>query len=144
MRGVEHFAHKSSSVVVLVVHQDCVFTFERKRQSPISVHLDRPVSRQIALRRMPVPTRNIHFDCALCCVQQLQLKLESRGMLRLNPCLRFGLEEPLNPIMLEAPYHSYSVTLRYTPCKRLPDSNLPPESFPNDWPADLFCHVFHR
>src|SRR6202161_1374558 len=129
MRGVEHFAHKSSSVVVLVIHQDCVFTLERKRQSPISVHLDRPVSRQMALQRMPVPTRNIHFDCALYCVQQLQLKLESRGMLRLDPCLRFGLEKPLNPVMLEAPYHSYSVTLRYTPCKRLSDSNLPPESF---------------
>ena len=50
-------------------------------------------------------------------------------MLRLDPCLRFGLEKPLNPVMPENPYRSYSVTLRYTPCKRLPYSNLPPESF---------------
>jgi hypothetical protein len=33
-------------------------------------------------------------------------------MLRLDPCLRFGLEKPLNPIMPEAPYHSCSVTWR--------------------------------
>src|ERR1700722_4077930 len=123
MRGVEHFAHKSSSVVVLVIHQDCVFTLERKRQSPISVHLDRPVSGQITLQRTPVRTRNIHFECALCCIQQLQLKLESRGMLRLDPRLRFGLEKPLNPVTPEAPYHSYSATLRYTQCKRLGRSN---------------------
>jgi hypothetical protein len=91
---------------------------------------------------MPVPTRNIHFDCALCCVQQLQLKLESRGMFRLNPCLRFGLEKPLNPGMPEAPYHSCSVTLRYTPCKRLPDSNLPPESFAKIGPLTSFVTYF--
>jgi hypothetical protein len=50
-------------------------------------------------------------------------------MLRLDSCLRFGLEKPLNPVMPEAPNHSYSVTLRYTPRKPLPDSNLPPKSF---------------
>ena len=44
MGRVEHL-HKSSSVIVLVVNQDYIFPLKRKRQSPIPIHLDGPVSR---------------------------------------------------------------------------------------------------
>src|SRR5579859_1439586 len=49
-----------SSVIVLVVHQDRIDSFEREREPPARVHPHRPIALHVALQRMKLPARGIH------------------------------------------------------------------------------------
>jgi hypothetical protein len=43
-------------VVIQVINEDCVFLLKGKGQAPIAVHANRPVSFEVSLERMPIPT----------------------------------------------------------------------------------------
>ncbi len=48
------------SVIVLIVNENGILALERKRQSPVSAHPNRPMTFLVALQWMELPARHIH------------------------------------------------------------------------------------
>jgi len=104
-------------MVVPIVHEDCILSFERESEPPISTHAHRPMSIQIAFEKVPLPPGKVHLFRPSGGVQREKLIGESLCMRGLDPNLGTCPKELFDSFVPEASNHpdvSYSVTLRCT------------------------------
>ena len=107
-------------MVILIVDQYRILALKRKREPPVSAHLDGPVPAQIFAERMEFPSRSVHVVRGFGTVKREQLHGELRGVLGLDPRLAPSLEEPLDSGVAEGLDHAYSVTFHASVVKRVP------------------------
>ncbi len=74
-------------MVVPIVHEDCILSFERESEPPISTHAHRPMSIQIAFEKVPLPPGKVHLFRPSGGVQREKLIGESLCMRGLDPNL---------------------------------------------------------
>jgi hypothetical protein len=67
-------------VVILVVHENCIFNLESECHAPVPADLDRPVIRKHPLERMQIPAWNIHSTGVLGRIQQRKLPAQPGGV----------------------------------------------------------------
>src|SRR5208283_473985 len=70
-------------VVILIVHEDRVFTLKGEGQPPVAADADGPVSFEVSLQRMPVPAIPVHIQRRRCQIQGSELDAQSGFVLRL-------------------------------------------------------------
>jgi hypothetical protein len=92
--------------MVLIVHEDGILVFERKGQTPICAHHDRPMILESSSQRVKLPSRSVHVTGASGVFQRKQLKAQLAGVLWLNSRFRPGTEKPLQAPVPEALDHS--------------------------------------
>ena len=84
MRRVEHRHRYLPSVVVAIVDKDGVLAFKAESQAPVAANAHGPVTCEIAMQRMQMPSREIHFQRTLSFIQREQLALKPLSVGRLN------------------------------------------------------------
>lgn len=73
-----------TSVIVPIIDQNRIFALECECQSPVTAHVNRPVSFQVACQRVQSPARRIHIGRGFRIVQCKELFSQAIGMFRLN------------------------------------------------------------
>jgi hypothetical protein len=102
------------SVIVLVVNIISVFSGERKGNSPVAADRYGPTAFAVALELMQSQSRERHVFWSGCRLQLRQDEAKPLGLFRSDARFRTCQEEPLQPLMLEAPDHLRSVTSSVT------------------------------
>jgi len=92
-------------MVILVIDEYGVLSFESKGEPPIAIHFHRPVSLPVAAEKMQVPSRRGHIRRRLCPIQGEQLDRESFRMFRLYTRLAAGQKKLLQAGVSEGLYH---------------------------------------
>lgn len=95
----------TSSVIILVVDEHCVFAFKCKRKPPILIYPYSPASLLITLQRMQSPVRDSHIIWTACRIEPTELKPQPLRMLRLDAGLRARAKERLEPGMAKGADH---------------------------------------
>lgn len=88
--------------MVLVIDENRILALELERQPPGSADAYRPMILQLPGQGMKSPPRSIHIARPAGIVESKQLQAQLARVLRLNPRLRPGAEEPLHAPMPEA------------------------------------------
>ncbi len=99
----------NSSMVVVIVNQHGVFSFERKGEAPVPAYRHRPMVLQFAAQGMETPAGSVHIFRRACVVECEKLLAQSFGVSRLDFGSRPRQEKPLDSLMTEASDHPYSV-----------------------------------
>ena len=105
------------SVIVLVVNIVSVFSDEGEGHSPVAADRYGPTTFTVALELMQSQARKRHVIRSDCRLQLRQDEAKAPGLFWSDARFRTRQEEPLQPLMLEAPDHLRSVTLRVTHIK---------------------------
>src|ERR1700690_1978935 len=103
---------EAPSVIILIVNQDSVFTFERKRQTPIPADAYGPAVLQRTFQRMEPPTRRIHIGRSFRVIEGKKLNPQPIRVFGLNSSLRARSKKMFDATMPEtlAPYVKGQVT----------------------------------
>jgi hypothetical protein len=96
-------------MVVLIVHEDRVLAFKRKREPPITANTYGPMTLKAAVKRVQLVARSIHISRTACRIQRSEQISESSCLRRLNSCLRSGFGKPPQSFVPITPNHAYSV-----------------------------------
>ena len=96
-------------MVVAIVNQNGVFSLKCEGESPIAADIHRPVTFEIAMKRMKPPSRSVHIFRRSGIVQGEELFPQPFGMTGLNLRPRSAPEEQFDSLMAEASDHPYSV-----------------------------------
>jgi hypothetical protein len=80
-------------------------------QPPISIYLNRPMTRQLLLERVKIPSRDIHPGWTRGSIQRGHLVSQLLSVRRVDSCLRASPEELLQPRVPERLDHSTAVSL---------------------------------
>jgi len=104
-------------VIVLVINISSVFSGEREGNSPVATDRHGPTAFAVALQLMQSQSRKRHVFRSDCRLQLRQDEAKPLGLFWSDARFRTRQEEPLQPLMLEAPDHLPSVTLRVTHIK---------------------------
>lgn len=73
-------------MIILIIHQNGILTFKPKSQTPVSIDLDGPVTSQLALQRVQIPSGEVHAVRASGAIQNCQLIFEFDCMSRVDAC----------------------------------------------------------
>ena len=103
---VKHTHNDVPLVIILIVDQDGVFTFEGKCQTPIPADAYGPVVLERAFQRMKPPTRRIHIGRSFRVIEGKELNPQLIRVLGLNSSLRARSKKPFDATMPEALDHS--------------------------------------
>ena len=117
MGWVKHVWHlsRSFSVVILVVQQDYVFSFESECQPPHSINPDGPVSGKVVPQRVEIVSGTVGIFGNRGNVENAELLSQPIGMFRLNTCFTPCSKELLEALVLEAADHiANCIAYRYT------------------------------
>ena len=106
VRRVKHTHNDAPSVIILIVDQDSVFTFEDKCQTPIPADAYGPAVLQPAFQQMKPPTRRIHIRRSFRVIEGKELNPKPIRVLGLNSSLRARSEKPFDATMPEVLDHS--------------------------------------
>ena len=87
-------------MIVLIVDQDSMFFFKRKRQTPVSADSDCMMVRQLSGQRMQFPTMHVHVFCGFGGVQSRQQPCDFSRMAGLYACLASCFKERLQALWL--------------------------------------------
>jgi len=74
-------------VIVLIVNENCVFSFKLEGEPPIAIDSNGPMAFQIPFQRMQAPSRRVQVGSRFCRIKSIKLNGELGGMGRLNSCL---------------------------------------------------------
>ena len=92
-------------MIILIVDQDSVFTFEGKCQTPISADAYGPVLLQRTFQWMKPPTRRIHIGRSFRVIEGEELKPQLIRVSGLNSSLRARSKKAFDATMPEALDH---------------------------------------
>jgi len=92
-------------VVILIINQNGIAIFKRKRQTPVAINADRAVTTQTAFERVSVPTGTVHVFGPRGGIQRRQLPSQAWCVCGLYPRARAGSEEALNAFVSETADH---------------------------------------
>src|SRR5687767_13818314 len=103
-----------NSVVVPIVHEDGVFTFESEYQTPVLVHGDSKMSLQVSFQPMETPAWQIHVLRRAGRVELRKLQPKTSGMHGLDARLGARLEKALQSLVPKAANHLgvYSIAIQ--------------------------------
>ena len=101
-------------MVVLIVNQHDILPDKHKRQSPVTVDPNRPVTIQATRQRVMPPTGNVHLHWRGRLVLSCQLTIEFFSVMRLDASHTAFLKKRLQPFVLECFDHFDSVSLSDT------------------------------
>jgi len=104
-------------VVVPVVHQNCIVTFETERQAPVSADLDSPMSGKLLVQRVQVPAGNVHSPWTDSAIQRRQLESKLFCMGRIDAGSGAIFEKLFEPRVPEGLDHKDTVSLSDTTVK---------------------------
>ena len=96
-------------MVVAVINEHGVFAVESERETPIAAYRHRPMTFQIAMQRMQLPSRRFHVVGRPRVVEREQLSAKPFRMVSLDLGFRSRPEEQLNSLVTKAFDHTYSV-----------------------------------
>lgn len=97
--------HLDTSVIVLIVHNLCVFAGESERHAPVAADPDRPGSRALSGERMEFETRQAHVLHLLGRVKPAKDQPQPLRVFGLNTFCASSEEEGLKAFVFEAPDH---------------------------------------
>lgn len=92
-------------MIILVIYQNGILAPESEGQTPIAAHLNGPMTPEMAVQWVQPPARSVHIFRSPRVVEGKKLLPQSRGMLRLDACLRAALKELLDTFMAKALDH---------------------------------------
>lgn len=102
---VKHTHKDAPSVIILIVNQDSVFTFEGKRQTPIPAEAYGPAVLQLTFQRMKPPARRIHIGRSFRVIEGKKLNPQPIRVFGLNSSLRARSKKAFDATMPEALDH---------------------------------------
>jgi len=92
-------------MIILIIDEYDVLVVKRKRQSPISADINRPVAFQFPMQRMESPARRVHIAGPSGVIKSKELPSQLFGVLRLNTGFRTAPKKSLDTGMSKALYH---------------------------------------
>jgi hypothetical protein len=105
MRWIAH-AHKTSSVIVLVINDNHIFTVKPKSQPPVPAHANRPMILQSSAKAVQLPPGGVQVSWMSGIVEGKQLQPQFVRVFGLYSGFRSGAEKPLQAAVPEAFYHT--------------------------------------
>lgn len=107
-------------MIVLIINQLGICPYEAEGDAPVAVDPNRPVTSQIALKRVELEGRYVHVGRPCCDIQQAKDVSEFLYMVSLNASRRAGGVEGFEALVAKSNYHAsmYRVSIRDTTSSR--------------------------